>query len=88
MTNNKFDIKLRPTEKADLETLFEFQLDKKGRYLAAFMPKNPADKSAYINKHTKLLDDPSVNNQSILLDNVILGSIAQFEIQGKAEITY
>lgn len=88
MTNNKFDIKLRPTEKADLETLFEFQLDKKGRYLAAFMPKDPADKSAYINKHTKLLDDPSVNNQSILLDNVILGSIAQFEIQGKAEITY
>ena len=52
------------------------------------MPKDPTDKSAYINKHTKLLDDPTVNNQTILLDNVIVGSIAKFVMEGKTEITY
>lgn len=88
MTKNKPDIKLRPTEIANLETLFEFQLDKEGGYLAAFMPKDPTDKSAYINKHTKLLDDPTVNNQTILLDNVIVGSIAKFVMEGDTEITY
>jgi len=88
MTNNKLDIKLRPTEITDLDTLFQFQLDKEGGYLAAFMPKDPTDKTAYINKYSKLLDDPTVNNQTIILDNTIVGSIAKFVIQGDTEITY
>lgn len=88
MTNNKLDIKLRPTEISDLNTLFQFQLDKEGGYLAAFMPKDPTDKSAYINKHTKLLNDPTVNNQTIIFDNTIVGSIAKFVLEGDAEITY
>ena len=81
-------IKLRPTEIADLDTLFQYQLDKEGGYLAAFMPKDPTDKTAYINKYTKLLSDPTVNNQTILLDDKIVGSIAKFIIEGDTEITY
>jgi [ribosomal protein S5]-alanine N-acetyltransferase len=88
MTNNKLDIKLTPTKISDLDFLFQFQCDKEGGYLAAFMPKDPTDKTAYISKYTKLLDDPSVNNQTILLDNNIVGSIAKFVIEGDTEITY
>lgn len=88
MTNNKLNIKLRPTEISDLDNLFQFQLDKEGGYLAAFMPKDPTDKSAYINKHTKLLNDPTVNNQTIIFDNTIVGSIAKFIMEGDTEITY
>jgi RimJ/RimL family protein N-acetyltransferase len=85
---DKSNIKLRPTEISDLETLFQFQLDKEGGFLAAFMPKDPTDKVAYITKHTKLLDDPNVNNQTILRDNIIVGSISKFVMEGDAEITY
>ncbi len=88
MTNNKLDIKLRPTEIADLDTLFEFQLDKEGAYLAAFMPKDPTNKTAYLTKFAKLLSDPTVNNQTILIDNIIVGSVAKFVMEGNAEITY
>ena len=88
MSNNKLDIILRPTEISDLATLFQFQLDKEGGYLAAFMPMDPTDKSAYIDKHTKLLNNPTVNNQTIILDNLIVGSIAKFIIEGDTEITY
>ena len=88
MTNNNLDIKLRPTEIADLELLFQFQTDKEGGYMAAFMPKDPTDKSAYIDKFTKLLKDPTVNNQTIILDNIIVGSIAKFIMEGNTEITY
>ena len=88
MTTNQRDIKLRPTEISDLDILFQFQLDKEGAYLAAFMPKDPADKAAYIAKHTKLLRDPTVNNQTILIDNIIVGSIATFVMEGDTEITY
>lgn len=88
MTNNKLRIKLRPTEISDLAFLFQFQLDKEGGYLAAFMPKDPTDKAAYLNKYKKLLDDPTVNNQTIILDNIIVGSIAKFVMEGDTEITY
>ena len=88
MANNTLDIKLRPTEISDLDILFQFQLDKEGGYLAAFMPKDPTDKSAYISKYTKLIGDPTVNNQTVILDNTIVGSIAKFVIGGDTEITY
>jgi ribosomal-protein-alanine N-acetyltransferase len=88
MTNNNLYIKLRPTEIKDLDTLFQIQLDKEAGYLAAFMPKDPTDKTAYLNKYSKLLIDPTVNNQTIILDNTIAGSIAKFVMQGNTEITY
>ena len=88
MTNHNLNIKLRPTEIADLVTLFQFQLDKEGGYLAAFMPIDPTDKSAFIEKYSKLLSDPTVNNQTIIIDKTIVGSIAKFVMEGATEITY
>ncbi|MCB0660188.1 MAG: GNAT family N-acetyltransferase [Saprospiraceae bacterium] len=88
MTDVHLPIKLRPTQISDLDTLFEFQLDKEGGYLAAFMPNDHTNKEAYISKHSKLIADPTVNNQTILLDDVIVGSIAKFVMFDEAEITY
>lgn len=73
---------------SDLDLLFEFQLDKESAYLAAFMPKDPTDKNAYLNKFKKLLEDPTVNNQTILLGGRIVGSVSKFIMEGEAEITY
>ena len=86
--NDRLNIQLRQTEVADLDKLFLFQLDKEACYLAAFTPKDPADRSAYLTKFTKLLRDPTVNNMTIIADNIIVGSIAKFEMKGEAEITY
>lgn len=86
MTFNK--ITLRPTEENDLELFFLFQLDKEANYLAAFTSSDPSDKPAYISKYTKHLSNPTINNQTILADNRIVGSIAKFEMEGDSEITY
>jgi ribosomal-protein-alanine N-acetyltransferase len=88
MENKKLDIKLRPTEIEDLDTLFLFQTDTEGGYLAAFMSKDPTDKTAYIDKWTKLLSNPTVNSQTIIIDKTIVGSIAKFVMEGDTEITY
>lgn len=88
MKENNFEITLRPTEISDLDILFQFQLDKEACYLAAFTPKDSTDKTAYLNKYTKLLSDPTVNNQTITIDNSIVGSIAKFIMEGVTEITY
>jgi len=87
MPNNP-QITLRPSEINDLEIFFQFQLDEEAIQLAAFTPKDPADKSAYLTKYSKLLDEPTVNMRTILFDNKIIGSISKFEIEGDAEITY
>lgn len=79
---------LRPTEQADLATLFEFQLDPEANYLAAFTSKDVSDKNAYLEKFNKILADPTTNTQTILLDGIIIGSIAKFILHGDAEITY
>ncbi|UJH90289.1 GNAT family N-acetyltransferase [Antarcticibacterium sp. 1MA-6-2] len=88
MLSNKLNIELRPTEISDLDTLFEFQADKESGYLAAFMPKDPTDRLAYVNKYSKLLIDPTVNNQTITFNNRVVGSIGKFVMEGNAEITY
>lgn len=88
MISNKLDIKLRRTEIADLASLFRFQLDEEACFLAAFTPKDPTDQTAYLTKYTKLLNDETVNNQTILVDNAIAGSIAKFIVEGDTEITY
>lgn len=81
-------ITLSKTTASDLHTLFEFQLDKEGIYLAAFTPKDPSDKAAYIEKYTKFLGDPTINMRTIKADDEIAGSIAKFVMFGDNEITY
>ncbi len=85
---NYNNIKLRRSVGDDLEIFFKFQLDSDANYLAAFTSKDPTDKSAYLIKYTKLLDDPTVNNETIIVDDIIAGSIAKFEIEGEAEVSY
>jgi RimJ/RimL family protein N-acetyltransferase len=85
---NDNEIVLRKTEAADLEFFFVFQLDNEANYLAAFTAKDPTDKAAYLQKYTKFLSDPTINTQTIIMENIIAGSIAKFEIHGEAEITY
>lgn len=85
---NDNEIILRKTEITDLETLFIFQLDEEANYLAAFTSKDPADKTAYLQKYAKFLNDPTIHMRTIIVDNIIAGSIAKFEMEGDAEITY
>ena len=88
MQNDQLHLVLRRTEIADLESLFTFQLDREATHLAAFTSKDPTDKTAYLQKYTKLLNDPTINNQTIIVDNIIAGSVAKFELEGQAEVTY
>lgn len=82
------EITLRKTIVPDLAFFFLFQLDEEANYLAAFTAKDPTDKAAYLQKYTKLVNDPAINMQTILVGESIAGSISKFEMEGRAEITY
>lgn len=76
------------TEKEDLDCFFQFQLDTEASYLAAFTPKDPTDKAAYIDKYTKFLTDPTITMLTIKVDGIIAGSVSKFLIEEEAEVTY
>ena len=86
MTTN--NITLIKTEKDDLNAFFQFQLDKEANYLAAFTSKDPNDKTAYIEKYSKFLSDPTIHMRTIKVNDVIAGSIAKFVMENEAGITY
>ena len=86
MTNH--NITLTETEKDDLNSFFQFQLDKEANYLAAFTSKDPNDKTAYMEKYTKHLADPTIHMRTIKVNDVIAGSIAKFVMENEAGITY
>ena len=76
------------TVKEDLAHFFQFQLDPAASYLAAFTPKDPTDKTAYIEKYTRFLSDPTITMLTIKVDGIIAGSVAKFVIDEEAEVTY
>jgi len=84
----KSTIILKETVKDNLNTFFEFQLDEEAIHLAAFTAKDPTDKNAYLEKYGKHLADPTIHMRTIILDGVIVGSIAKFVMHNDAGITY
>ncbi len=81
-------IRLRKTIEPDLELLFSFQLDKVANYMAAFTDKSDKNKASYIKKWTHLMSKHTIHLQTILSNNEVVGSVAKYEINGKAELTY
>ena len=82
------EIVLRKTEQADLATLFIFQLDKEANYLAAVTPKDPPDRVFYFDKWTKLISNLTINMKTIVINDLVEGSVIIFEMEGEAEISY
>jgi [ribosomal protein S5]-alanine N-acetyltransferase len=74
---------------ADLDALFEIQLDPDGQQMAAFTdPGTSADREAYLRKHRRLLADATVISRTVLVDGEVVGSVACFEMEGDKEVTY
>ncbi len=82
------NISLRNTLPNDLEVFFMNQTDEEANYLAAFTPKDPHDKEAYMTKWTGLLKNETINMQTVLADKKVIGCVVKFVMEGDAEITY
>ena len=82
------NITLTKTEKDDLNSFFQFQLDKEANHLAAFTSKDPNNKAAYMEKYIPFLADPTKNMFTIKVNDEIVGSISKFVMENDAGITY
>ncbi len=82
------DILLKKTEIKDLETLYHFQNDEIAKQMAAFTPKDTADKKAYLERWSNLITKESCFMQTIWQDDQILGSVVSYKMEGEPQVSY
>jgi RimJ/RimL family protein N-acetyltransferase len=79
------DIRLRDVTEADLPIFFEHQLDPEATQMAAFPSR---DRDAFMAHWAKILADPTLAKQTILVDGRVAGNIGSWEQSGEREVGY
>jgi RimJ/RimL family protein N-acetyltransferase len=81
-------VALRPVEDADLGRFFAHMQDPEALRMAAFTPKDPADRAAFDAHWRRILGDAAILNRTILADGAVAGHVASFLMEGGREVTY
>jgi len=79
---------LRDLAESDLPILFEQQNDPEANRMAAFMPRDPSDRDAFMTHWKRILANPTGMNKAILWNGKVAGSIGSFLWDGKPQVTY
>ena len=82
------DVALREVTDDDVEVFFDHLQDPKAVHMAAFTPKDPADREAHWAHWRKILGDDSITTKAILFEDQVVGHVASFERSGMQEVTY
>ena len=85
-----YGIVLRDVRTSDLPLFFEQQLDPEANQMAAFTTKNPEDRDVFMGHWNKILEDETINIQTILFDGQVAGHILSYEDEefGGPEVSY
>ena len=78
-------VRLRTVEPRDLPTLFQYQLDPDANRMSLTRPR---DAESFRLVWEKIFADPSVVAQAIVIDDVVVGSIGSFQVDGLDSVGY
>ena len=81
-------IELTKTTQKDLETLFVFQTNKEGIWMAAFTAKDPYNREFYMEKWIKIVENEEIRMQTIRFENKIIGSVIHFNVMEETHVSY
>ena len=84
-SSDSLSVSLREVLEADLQTLFEYQLDPESLRMAAFPSR---DRNAFMAHWHKILADASVTAATVLFNGVVAGDIVSWEQDGEREVGY
>ncbi|MEV0484958.1 GNAT family N-acetyltransferase [Streptomyces sp. NPDC050508] len=82
------EIALRPVHDSDLPVFFRQMNDPESLRMAAFTPKDPADRDAFDAHWKRIRALPGVRNRTVLADGDVVGSAAVYGEPGEREVTY
>ena len=81
-------VTLRPVTTDDLPIFFDHEQDPVAIEMAAFTPKDPSDREAFMAHWLRLLESETIIKRTVLLDGAVVGHIASWVQDGDREITY
>lgn len=81
------DVELRAVHDSDLPVFYRQMNDPEALRMAAFTPKDPADRDAF-DEHWKRIRSGSDVLRTILADGDVVGSAAVYGEPGEREVTY
>lgn len=81
-------IALRETVRDDLPLFYEHQKDPEANRMAAFTPKDPADRQRFDEHWERILGADAIVVRTITAGGEVVGHISLFEMFGDLEVTY
>ncbi|MER6424853.1 GNAT family N-acetyltransferase [Streptomyces sp. NPDC001137] len=81
------DVELREVHDSDLPVFFRQMNDPEALHMAAFTPKDPADRDAF-DAHWKRIRASGDVLRTVLVDGDVVGSAAVYGEPGEREVTY
>ncbi|MEU6178206.1 GNAT family N-acetyltransferase [Streptomyces coeruleorubidus] len=81
------NVELRPVHDSDLPVFFRQMNDPEALHMAAFVPKDPADRDAFDAHWAKIRSSADVV-RTVLADGDVVGSAAVYGVPGEREVTY
>lgn len=82
------NVSLRPLEDQDLDAIYQQVTDPEAIRMAAFTAQDQTDRSAFLDRTSRLRSDTSVLHLVIDVDGEAAGTIGFFHIGDQAEVTY
>lgn len=79
---------LRAVSAEDVGTFFENVQDKDQQWQAAFVHEDPSDREHHDKHWAKILNDPNIINRTIVVDDVVVGNIGRWIMDGIPQLTY
>lgn len=79
---------LRPVVDDDLPAFFEHEHDETARHMAAFVPKDPNDRTAFDAQWERMRTSEDIVVRTIVVDAEVVGHIASFSRGEDREVTY
>ena len=81
------NVELREVHDSDLPVFFRQMNDPEALHMAAFVPKDPADRDAF-DAHWARIRSSSDVVRTVLADGDVVGSAAVYGVPGEREVTY
>ncbi|MGW5670326.1 GNAT family N-acetyltransferase [Micromonospora sp. NPDC003776] len=82
------EVRLRPVRDDDLPLFFAFEQDPQANWMAAFGPKDPADRAAFDAHWARIRADERIVNRTVTVDGAVVGHVAAFPVGERTEVSY
>ena len=79
---------MRDVQDPDIPIFFDFLQSPRQQWQAAFIPEEPSNYDKHLEHWQKILNDPTVLNKTILLDDQVVGHVGRWMLDGIGQVTF